>query len=336
MLAINIIPRNDFDIFLLTIGGLSIFLFGLSLTRENLKELGNSYLEKVIQKSTNTKLKAFIVGFISTVLIQSSSGVTAIVVTFIACGYLTYPQGLGIMIGANLGTCVTAFLVGINIQEWSLTIIIIATVAICIFKKNSYQLISSAILGIGFLFLGLQFMEEGFKSIVESDAFSDFIIKYSNNSFFALLFGIILTFIIQSSSAIIGILEQLYAAQIITLQPALALMLGSNIGTTLTGAFVVINTNRETKKAVVANIIFNVIGVIIFLFILIPFTNLISTLEMNGTIATPQLAIAMGHLIFNFVTVILAYIFFDYLIKLTDFIYGNKLFSSKQIKNHSY
>lgn len=331
MLSIIFLPNNDFDIFLLTIGGLSVFLYGLALTRENLKLLGNTHLEKIIQNSTNTRGKAFLVGFASTVLIQSSSGVTAIVVTFIASGYLSYRQGLGIMIGANLGTCVTAFLVGINIQEWSLVIIILSTIALIVFKSNRNQLISSVFLGIGVIFLGLQFMESGFNAVVQSDSFSDFITLYSNNSFFALILGITVTFLIQSSSAIIGILEQLYAAKIIFLQPSIALILGSNIGTTLTGGFVVVNTNYETKKAVLSNIIFNLLGVILFLFFLAPFSKSIEYLETKNIINTPQLAIASAHLIFNFITVVLAYCFFESLVKITEILYRYR-----KIKSHSH
>lgn len=319
-----ILPNNDFDMFLLTIGGLSIFLFGLTLTRENLKLLGNKRLESIIQNSTNTKFKSFLVGFIATVLIQSSSGVTAIVVTFISSGYLTYKQGLGLMIGANLGTCVTAFLVGINIQEFSLVIIILATIALVIFKSENKRLITSAFLGIGFIFLGLQFMDAGFNAVSKSENFSRFITLYSNNSMVALFIGIIMTFVIQSSSAIIGILEQLYASNIIFLQPAIALILGSNIGTTLTGYFVIINTNYETKKAVVSNIVFNVLGVILFLVILNPFANYIGSLEERMIITSPQFSIAFSHLIFNLITVILGYVFFDWLIKITEIIYPIK------------
>jgi len=286
--------------------------------------LGNTHLEKIIQTSTNTKLKSFLVGFIATILIQSSSGVTAIVVTFIASEYLSYRQGLGIMIGANLGTCITAFLVGINIQEWSLIIIILATIALIIFKSRKSNLIAGVFLGIGVIFLGLQFMESGFTSVVESNLFSEFITLYSNNSFFAFILGVSITFLIQSSSAIVGILEQLYATKIIFLQPAIALILGSNIGTTLTGGFVVVNTNYETRKAVVSNIIFNLLGAILFLLILSPYAKCIEFLEETNFISSPQIAIASAHLFFNLITVILAYWFFDQLVNITEIIYPYK------------
>lgn len=113
-----ILPKSQFDIYLLVVGGLSIFIFGLNLTKENLRCISNQRIQKIIYNSTNTVFKSFFVGFLATIIIQSSSGVTAIVVSFIASGILSFPQGLGIMIGANLGTCITAFLVGFNIQKW--------------------------------------------------------------------------------------------------------------------------------------------------------------------------------------------------------------------------
>lgn len=318
MLSFIISPQSNFDIFLMTIGGLCVFLFGLNLTKENLKSIATEKLKQIIFNSTNTILKSFLVGFIATVIIQSSSGVTAIVVSFIAAGYLTFPQGLGIMIGANLGTCTTAFLIGFNIQEWAFIVIIVASIASFILKDQRKQKIAQTILGIGVLFLGLQFMESGFNAIARSNVFADVIIKYSNNNIIALILGITLTFIIQSSSAIIGILEQIYAAEIIKLIPAIVLMLGSNIGTTMTGLIATYKTSYQAKKAVIANIIFNVFGMLLFVIILKPFAYLLKLLEQQSFQTRPELTIAFAHLFFNLITVILGYFFFKQLIYITE------------------
>jgi len=323
MLSFIITPKNPFDIFLMVIGGLSVFLFGLNLTKENLKNIANIKLQKIIFSSTNTVLKTFIVGFIATVLIQSSSGVTAIVVSFIAAGYLTFPQGLGIMIGANLGTCTTAFLIGFEIQEWAFLIIIIGSILSFAFKKPRYQKASQVIMGIGIIFLGLQFMEIGFEGVASSNDFSKIIIDYANNNIIALILGIILTFLIHSSSAIIGILEQIYATSIITISPAIMIMLGSNIGTTLTGLIISYN-DINAKKAVVANIIFNILGMVLFFIFLKPYTMLLKLIEYKFFLNFPEMTIAFAHLIFNFITVILGYFFFNQLILITEKIITNK------------
>ena len=318
MLNYIIIANSSYDIFILIFGGLTVFLFGLNLTKENLKSIANKKLEYFIFNCTNTPLKAFVVGIITTILIQSSSGVTALVVTFIAAGYLTFKQGLGIMIGANVGTCTTAFLFGINIESHALTIIFVASCLAFFITNDTKKVICQAILGIGFIFLGLQLMGFGFDLVGKSPSFMKIMKEYANKNFPALIIGILLTFIIQSSSAIIGLLEQIYAADLISLKPAILLLLGSNIGTTLTGLIATIATNKEAKKAVVANILFNILGTIIFIIFLSPFASLLGYLKHQELIKTPQLMIAYAHLIFNVVTVFLAYIFFNQLIHLTN------------------
>lgn len=308
-------------IIFLIIGGLSLFLFGLNLTKENLKTLASKKLEKIIRFSTDTTLKAFLVGIISTILIQSSSGITAIVVAFIASGYLSFKQGLAIMIGSNIGTCATAFLLGFNIEESSLIIISTASIFIFLSKKESSLYLSQALLGIGFIFLGLQFMGVGFENIAKSKNFISFMMKYANSFPIAFFFGIIVTFLIQSSSAIIGLLEQIYAANLISLSSSIAILLGSNIGTTLTGYIATIKTNYEASKAVTANVLFNLLGSLLFIIILPIFKYIINSLISLNIANTKELTIAFSHLIFNISTGLLAYIFFEYLIKLTLLLY---------------
>jgi phosphate:Na+ symporter len=325
-----ITPNSQFDLFILIFGGLAVFLFGLNLTKENLKKLANKKLEYFIFNCTNTPLKAFAIGIITTTLIQSSSGVTAIVVSFIAAGYLSFSQGLGIMIGANIGTCTTAFLFGLKVENNALLIIFLAFL-LSSFCTNNKKLLFQALLGIGTIFLGLQLMGFGFETIGKDPTFITIMKFYANKNFPALLLGIILTFIIQSSSAIIGLLEQIYAANLISLQPAIMLLLGANIGTTLTGLIATIATNTEAKKAVIANILFNIFGTILFIILLNPYAYLLNLIKQKNIITTPELMIASAHLIFNVITVVVAYFTFDYLIKLTNTIFSLNLKNKKVI-----
>lgn len=331
MLSFIIHPQTNIDILILIFGGLAIFLFGLSLTKASLKQMANKKLEHYIYHYTNTPLKSFIVGIITTILIQSSSGVTAIVVSFIAAGYLTFPQGLGIMIGANIGTCTTAFLFGINLENNALLIILIASILSFISTKNTHKKVSQVLLGIGFLFLGLQIMGFGFDEVSKSNSFIIIMENYANKNFPALIIGIILTFIIQSSSAVIGLLEQIYAADLISIEPAIILLLGSNIGTTLTGLISTIATNDDAKKAVIANIIFNILGTFLFIIILKPFANLLIYLQNKNFIRTKELMIANAHLIFNVMTVIIAYFAFNQLIRLTNALFKKPIINKKTI-----
>lgn len=326
-----ITTNSNIDVFILIFGGLSVFLFGLNLTKESLKSIANAKLEYFIFNCTNTPLKSFLVGIITTILIQSSSGVTAIVVSFIAAGYLSFPQGLGIMIGANIGTCTTAFLFGLNVENNALLIIFIASILSFFFSSDNKKRVCQAILGIGLIFLGLQFMGFGFDIVGKSKTFVLIMEQYANKNFPALIIGVLLTFIIQSSSAIIGLLEQIYAADLISLKPAIMLLLGSNIGTTLTGLIATISTNNEAKKAVIANILFNILGTVLFFFLLSPFAVLLEFLKQKGLINSKEFMIAYAHLIFNVVTVVLAYFFFNQLVNLTNKCFNLRIKSKKII-----
>lgn len=329
MFNFNISQSSNIDLIFLMVGGLSVFLFGLNITKENLKKLSSNHLNKLIDKCTDNNFKAFLTGLITTILIQSSSGVCAIAITLIASGHLTFKKGLGIMIGSNLGTCISSFLFGINIEEYSLIIIVIGALFFFPSKKLKTQLISQIIIGIGLLFLGLHLMGSAFEIMANQPKFSHLIIQYVNNNFISFLIGILITFIIQSSSAIIGVLEKIYASDLISLSPAILLILGSNIGTTLTSFISTINTNKDARKAVVANVLFNIIGAILFIIILPIFIKFLIFFKSQNIIRSKELMIAFAHLIFNLVSVILGYIFINQLINLTNFITNEKK------KNHS-
>lgn len=329
MFSFRVSQSSNIDLIFLLVGGLSVFLFGLNLTKENLKKLSSDKLHKIINRCTDNNLKAFITGLVTTILIQSSSGVCAIVISLIASNHLNFKKGLGIMIGSNLGTCLSSFLFGINIEEYSLIIVVMGAILFFPTKNEKFQLISQIIIGIGLLFLGLHLMGSGFEIIAKQEEFSTFIIHYVNNNLIAFIIGILITFLIQSSSAIIGVLEKIYASDLIKLAPAILLILGSNIGTTVTSFLSTFNTNKDAKKAVIANVLFNIIGAILFIFILPLFIDLLNLLQSQGIISSKELMIAFSHLIFNLVSVILGFIFFDQLVSLTN------LFTKDNRKNHS-
>lgn len=331
MLAYFINSKSPLDTLFLIVGGLSIFLFGLNLTKENLRELASKRIESTIHRFTNTTFKAILTGVGATVIIQSSSGVTALVVGFIASGYLSFERGLAIMIGANLGTCTTAFIFGLDIENASLIIISISSMCCFLSKSTQKKRVCEACLGIGLIFLGLQLMGFGFDIVAKSSYFKTLLLHYSSSFTFSFFLGIALTFVIQSSSAIVGLLEQIYGAGLLTLTSSIAILLGSNIGTTLTGFIATVNTNPEAKKAVVANVIFNILGAILF----IPFTSLfvhaLNYLVTSNIASTPELVIAFSHLIFNVVTVFLAYFFFEQLIGITNMVYKTPIKTKKVI-----
>ncbi len=310
---------TSFNQIIFIFGGLALFLYALDLLKENLKAIYSNKLYKIIQKGTNKKWKAFMMGILGTIIIQSSSGITAIVLSLMTAGYLQLPAALGIMIGANIGTCFSAFFISLEINNLSFYLIIFSFIFYIIIKKEKWKIIFSIFLNIGIVFLGLELMGIGFDELAKSNVFVSFIKIYNNSPLLSILFGSLLTAFIQSSSATIGVLEQMYQAGIITLKSSIAIMLGSNIGTTITGYFSTIHTNKEAKQAVNANVLFNLLGVLLFYILLNPYYILLKYLENSLYPNNLKISIAMSHLLFNVITSIIAYFLFDLLLKLVKY-----------------
>lgn len=305
-----LLPNNNFILFIIC--GISIFLFSLDQIKSNLNNLFISKLHYLITKSVNTKFKSFLIGCISSAIIQSSSGVTAISISLLSSKFIKKENCLGIIIGANLGTCLTAFIIAINIEHISLIIIIIGFLLYIFINKYRKYLI--LLIYIGLMLLGLDILNYGFNTIINNKFIYSFIQNNQNSNLLSILFGIFSTAIIQSSSGIIGIVENMYASNLINLNASICIMLGANIGTTLTGYLATINTNNNTKSVVNRNLIFNILGVILFIILFTPFIKHISYLQNKYFINNLKLSIAYAHFIFNLITVILGYIFFKLLV----------------------
>lgn len=288
--------------------GLSIFLLSLDLIKVHLNTLFSSKIYSLINRFTDSKFKSFLFGCLSAAILQSSSGVTAISISLLAAKYIKEEDCLGIIIGANLGTCLTTFIFAINIQNISLLLILFSSIIYLIFKQKRHYII--VCLYIGFMLLGLDILKYGFGFIINSPIIYNILLNIQNDFLLSLLFGITSTAIIQSSSGIIGIVENMFASDIINLNCSIIIMLAANIGTTLTGYISTINTDTYCKKIINCNLIFNIIGVLLFIIFLKPFINTIAYLQNNFFLYDKKMVIALGHFVFNFVTVILGYIFF--------------------------
>lgn len=281
--------------------------------RESLSKVNNDKLQRVIEKATGSKIKALLTGIITTALIQSSSGVTAIVVAFMSADIIGFTQGVMIMIGANIGTTLTAFIFSLNIESYALPIIAIAYF-LNIFKSIKIKYFANALLGLGILFQGITFMNEAFILIADSPIFFILTMFISRNSILGFLGGALLSALIQSSSATIGLVQNLYYLNIINLNSAVSIMLGANLGTTIASLIVAIGANDISKKAINVNILFNAIGGVFFLIIIGPFLTLLNYLEKNtNLIANSKLTIAYSHLIYNIVSSIIFYFLYCYI-----------------------
>lgn len=303
---------------ILIICGFLLFLFSLYLIRFNLNALFSSKLSKLIHLFTNSKLKSFIFGCITSAIIQSSSGTTAIAISLLSSKYIKDKECLGIIIGANLGTCLTTFIAALNFDYIFLYLISLSIVLFFIFNKYKNYFI--LIFYIGLMLLGLHMLNCGFNFLINNKIIFNFIQTTQNSILLSTLLGTFITAIVQSSSGVISIVEQMYGSNIINLACSLGIMLGANIGTTITGYISTINTNN-TRRIINANLIFNILGVLLFIVLFRPFSNFILRLQNDFFLHNIKLTIAWAHFIFNLVTVILGYAFFKYL----SYFINNKL-----------
>lgn len=312
----SLTENNLFSIILFAIGGLGLFLFGINLMSESLKKLAGGKLKILIQKTTSNTFKAILVGIAITVAIQSSSATTVIVVGLISAGLMTLTAGIGVMLGANIGTTITAFIIGIGVADYALPIIFIGAFLVVFINKRRWVLTGKTILGFGLLFLGLEFMGTGLKELATFPFFINIIATLSSHWILGLFTGISLTAIMQSSSAFIGILQKLFATGSIPLVVAIPILLGSNIGTTVTALIASLSGNREAKQAAVGNLIFKTIGTALFLIFLKPATSLFQLLEIKVFGPNNMLTLAIVHLVFNVTTTFILYFFIKYIIKI--------------------
>ena len=294
------------------VGGLGLFLYGINLMGDSLKSLAGSKLKIIIEKTTNTPIKGIFVGIIITGLIQSSSGTTALTVGLVRAGLMTLPQAIGVIIGANIGTTVTSFLLGLPIKEYALPIMALGSFFIFFINIKKYRQLGGVLLGFGMLFYGLDVMGGALKALVKLPEFADALMAVGDIPVLGLAVGAVSTAIVQSSSATIGILQGLYATGAVPLIGAIAILFGSNIGTTVTAIFASIGGSVAARRTALAHVLFNVVGSLLFMVVLIPYTHIIAWVETRFLGGEPvAMTIFFAHFGFNVVNTII----FFFLIK---------------------
>jgi phosphate:Na+ symporter len=280
------------------VGGLGIFLFGIKFMGEGLQKAAGDRLRDILDRFTSNPLMGVLAGMLVTILIQSSSGTTALTVGLVSAGFMTLRQAIGVIMGANIGTTVTAFIIGIEIDEYALPIIALGSACIFFFKNQKVHHLGQVLFGFGALFFGLDLMSHGMKPLRALEAFHDLTVSMSANPILGVLVGTIFTVIVQSSSATIGILQELFAQGALELKTALPVLFGDNIGTTITAVLASIGTSVAARRAALVHVMFNVIGTIIFIIFLIPYTKFIGYLQQSLDL-NPEMTIAFAHGIFN-------------------------------------
>ncbi len=247
------------------IGGLGIFMLGMKYMSEGMQAVAGNSLRRMISLVTTNRVTATGAGTAVTLLVQSSTITTVIVVGLVNAGLMQLPQAMGVIMGANIGTTITGWILILKIGEYGLPILGVAALVYLFSKKDKPRFIAMAVMGLGMIFFGLELMKEGFAPMRDIPAFVEAFAWFEATSYLGVLkcvvLGAVLTFMVQSSSATLGITIGLAATGVIPFTTAAALVLGENIGTTITVMIASVGANTAAKRSAYAHVLFNVFGV---------------------------------------------------------------------------
>ena len=283
------------------LAGLGLFLFGIEYMGDGLKGYSGDKMKDIIDKYTSSPFKGIVIGAFVTCLIQSSSGTTALAIGLIRSGLMTLEQSIGIIMGANIGTVITSVFVGLKVSQYAVYFIILGAAFLMFSKNKKTKYMGQIIFGFGCLFYGLELMGDNLANISKVPEFTQVANYLSQNPWLGLLGGTLLTTAVQSSAAVIAIAQQMYGAGAIGLSIALPFLFGSNIGTTITAVLASFGGTVQAKRAAFFHVLFNVVGSLLFMIVLSPFTLLIEWLAGALNIL-PELQLSVAHGIFNVVT----------------------------------
>ncbi len=302
------------------LGGLGLFLFGMKLLSDGLELVAGSRLERLLKVLTSNRFLAVIVGFVITAVIQSSSATTVMIVGFVNAGLMSLSQAVGVIMGANIGTTVTSVIVALNPKQIAPVAIFIGVVMLVFVKKKTIADIGQILAGIGILFMGLNTMSSAMSPLREFQPFLDMMVEFSHNPLLGVLAGMLITAVIQSSSASVAILQALAMQGLISIDAAVFILFGQNIGTCVTALLSSIGTTKTAKRAAMIHLLFNVLGTVIFLALVFigevtPIPTFISIVKAASDQVPVQISVA--HIIFNVVTTALLFPLAPMLVRLS-------------------
>lgn len=297
-------------------GGLGLFLFGMKYMSEGLNQVAGSKMKNLLEKLTRNRFKGFLLGVVVTLVIQSSSATTVMLMGFLNAGIMDLAQATGVIIGANIGTTITAVLIAIDVSAIAPVCIFIGTVMVMFSKKQTQKYIGQIILGFGILFFGLKYMsgDAAMGALKSSAAFQHFITS-ANNPWLGIAIGILICAVLQSSSASIGVLQVLALQGIMPMDFAVYLIIGINVGSAMPLFLSAIGAKTNAKRAALIYFIFDFVGMLIFtpIALLTPYTSWITTLSDNGSVQ-----VAAAHIIFKVVTAIFLLPFVPLIVKISE------------------
>lgn len=295
------------------IAGLGMFLYGMNVMGDGLQKAAGDKLKKIIEMLTTNRIMGVLVGAVVTGIIQSSSATTVMTVGFVNAGIMTLKQAIGIIMGANIGTTVTAQLVSFSIEKYAPIAIGIGVLFWLFSKNTTVKNFSEILIGFGILFVGMNFMKAAAAPVSEMQSVHNAMLYLSKNPLLGVLAGFMITGTIQSSSASIGILIVLASQGVLPITAALPVLYGDNIGTCVTSLLSTIGASRNSKRTALMHLCFNVIGTILFIVVL---SRPIIRIVENADPTNVPRQIANAHTLFNLVNVVVLLPFSNYIVKL--------------------
>ena len=314
------------------LGGLAIFIYGMNLMSETLQKVAGEKMKKILALLTKNPFFGVIAGALTTAVLQSSSATTVMAIGFVSAGLMNLPQAISIILGANIGTTITAQIIAFKISNYIYLFIFIGFIISFIFKNQKIKNIGITIFAFGLLFLGIETMGSVMKPLAKSPIFTNLIAKVSNVPVLGVLLGTVMTLVVQSSSATIAVLQN-FASQpaadgissSIGLAGAIPILLGDNIGTTITAILASIGQSKDAKRTAIAHSLFNISGCLIFIWIIPFFADFVRMISPKGNeIDVISRQIANAHTSFNIVMTFLWIPFIWLMVKIVNFIIPEK------------
>ena len=303
------------------VGGLGMFIYVMQIMAQGLENAAGDRMKSLLGVLTKNKFFGVLLGAFITAVIQSSSATTVMVVGFVNAGIMNLQQAMGVIMGANVGTTITGWLV--SSVEWAEFLspstlaplaIMLGVIIMLTGKRRSSKDVSSIVIGFGLLFVGISTMSASVAPLKDSEAFCSIFVKLGHNPILGIIAGAVVTAVIQSSSASVGILQSLAAAGLVPFGAAIYIIMGQNIGTCVTAILSSMGAKKNAKTAALMHLLFNIIGTVLFSIVAIIYLKTVNPVWATGTITQTQ--ISMVHTIFNIATTVMLFPLSDYIIKL--------------------
>lgn len=309
-------------------GGLAIFIYGMNLMGEGLKKAAGERMRQILSAITGNPVIAVIVGALVTSILQSSSATTVMVIGFVSARLMTLPQAIGVIMGANIGTTMTAQLIAFKIGHYAYAVTAIGFIMYFFFSKKMVKYVGQIIFAFGLLFVGLNIMGDIMTPLAKSPVFKNMILQIGNTPVLGVFVGTLMTVVVQSSSATIAVLQNIASQPtadgghaLISLQAAIPILFGDNIGTTITAVLASIGGRKDAKRAALAHSVFNIAGTLVFIWFIPFFARFVEMVSPKGSeVDVIARQIANAHTSFNIINTLIWLPFVWVLAKIVNFI----------------